>query len=530
MNLYQQSYREVASNRTIYQHNFILSPVFIFCSYLPYELNIEICASSSLESHPIHANSLYYGGQNIGSNKSLAVHLKHSPDATKEEEQTSGALSSQNWFEKQVMLLDQGSLNVSECLNRTNNTLKLANLYEYKYIENGVQVLPDKESDFGIRIDSAKLAAIKPQELLEKGVESKKMEPVKVESSNVTVQSRKFLIEKSICWNFSRTIRVDIKPVCLMVNKTGYVLRLTEREFDPVENKEMAQGTPIEYLVKENNGKICLSDFTSQAKSVKKYKFTITLDEYSMLDNLKDNKRLTSTISMEDFDFNVHKNTVDYESDWIEISDEPVSPFYRENQQEQAKCLFADKCWIDLKLFPAAASPTANQQTYKPKLKFIYLLLQSDEYTYSNRSNDTANLEDISPTRLLTVQTKFLINNKTTNNLKCELISQNTGSSQKREFIGLSDCEFIQPRGFYPTGEVVNTLAEKAASELAQVEDNDDSTSLMDAELNRQYALLDEKINDLFYFRIKEISNHGKETYFNFNKKKRFLFLNLLNT
>ena len=75
-----------------------------------------------------------------------------------------------------------------------------------------------------------------------------------------------------------------------MVNKTGYVLKLTEREFDSVSNREM-ETTPIEYFVKENNGKICLSDFansntTSQTKSVKKYKFTVKLDEYSVVDKL----------------------------------------------------------------------------------------------------------------------------------------------------------------------------------------------------------------------------------------------------
>ncbi len=124
-------------------------------------------------------------------------------------------------------------------------------------------------------------------------------------------------------------------------------------------------------------------------------------------------------------------------------------------------------------------------------------------------------MDEISPTRLLTVQTKFLINNKTPNNLKCEVISHNICTSQTREFIGLSECEFISSRGFYPTGEIINSVVKTAGNEPSI--GNEDS--LVDAELNQQYALLEEKTNDLFYFRIKEISREGKPLFYRTEKQ-----------
>ena len=34
--------------------------------------------------------------------------------------------------------------------------------------------------------------------------------------------SEKFNVEKSKCWFFTKTVRIDIKPICLMINKTNY--------------------------------------------------------------------------------------------------------------------------------------------------------------------------------------------------------------------------------------------------------------------------------------------------------------------
>ncbi len=167
LNIYQQNYKEVVTNRIIYQYNFILSPIFVFCSYLPYELDIElnIDQTNSSIKHSISSNSLYYGGKDIGSGKKLSVNLRHTSRINNKKAEPTYEFNSHHWFERPVVLLDQTNANVSECLTKSDNSLKLANLYQYKYFESGAHIKPD-ESDFDIKIDSVKLAAVKQEEEL----------------------------------------------------------------------------------------------------------------------------------------------------------------------------------------------------------------------------------------------------------------------------------------------------------------------------------------------------------------------------
>lgn len=220
---------------------------------------------------------------------------------------------------------------------------------------------------------------------------------------------------------------------------------------------------------------------------------------------------LTAISSSDVTDFNLTKNTVDYETDWIEISDDQVPPFYRENQQEQMKCLYSDKCWIDLKFFPVQTS-----NTLKPRLKLIFLLLQSEEWNcFTNSKNGSIESKKLDPsqspltTRLLTIQTKFLLSNKTSKDFKFELLSQNVnavGRDGNQQFIGLNEYESIASKGYFATGEIVNVDTDQNGVKEA-------IENPIDEEFFKKYCQIDEKINDLFYFKINEISDETSGMY-----------------
>lgn len=90
-----------------------------------------------------------------------------------------------------------------------------------------------------------------------------------------TCVSNRFVIEKSQCWPFSKTIRVDVRPVCLLVNRTRYRIEMYERAVG-ADGEE----TGLLHQVVEENGRASLSEIAS----VSQYRFSISLDEYSVED------------------------------------------------------------------------------------------------------------------------------------------------------------------------------------------------------------------------------------------------------
>ena len=233
-----------------------------------------------------------------------------------------------------------------------------------------------------------------------------------------------------------------------------------------------------------------------------RYKFSVTLDEYSVPERF--------SLTMKEIDFN--KNTIDYESEWIEISNEQVTPFYREKQQYKQNCLFLNKCWIDLKLFPL--------QRNQAKFKLIYLVLQSDEFFSPNDSMSNNNVdktpteklnsaESSSLTRILTIQTKFFINNKTNLDLKLQIeddfLKKGENKQLKRFIESATDDEdhLIKASSIHSTGNVINKRHFCIKSDV----DNSPS-HLINVEDSTHDDLIDrENINDLFYLKIVSVQN-----------------------
>jgi len=189
---------------------------------------------------------------------------------------------------------------------------------------------------------------------------------------------------------------------------------------------------------------------------------------------------LTPLPSFQKTDYNLTKNKVTYSTDWIEISDEPASPFYREKQQlSPYKSLFSSNCWLDLKFFPISCSIPA----IKSRLKLIYLTIQSDDWTDKDLTTPTTT----SPIRLLTIDTKFLINNKTNSTLKLEILTRNIPVLCNQHFIGLND-------------ESESSVACQAYSSAAEIL-NTSEQGLEEDEEN----LIRNRVSDLFFMRVTEL-------------------------
>ena len=503
-------------------YNIVLTPLFIFCSYLPYEINIEFLNKSNVISnkssmHLVKPNSISYLSKANYTDYSNQFqlkfdHLLNKYENINDEEQQISPLKISNkpvnkslWFERNINLLKDGSYNVSKCDSFKNKSLIFNNLFKYVYYNDDQTNIKQDINNINLDISAADTPFSTP--IKETPHDSNLTNLL----SKTNLSSGKFQIEKKFCWNFSKTIRVNIKPICLLINKTNYRLSIIEKvSFQKAGDSEDLNS---DYLIDSNGGQLCLDEIGISGQT-KKYKFKITIDEYSVdeLNFLNKKQENDSILSSNKFD--LKKNEIEYESDWIEIKDEPVSPFYRERNKYKMNILYSNKCWLDLKLYP--------KRSDKPsRLEQIYLLLQNDEWNESVKNlnqnmPDNTSVSD-SSIRLIYIQTKFMINNKTSYDINLQVDNyfftkpkdKNMIKNKKIErFINLNDST-IKSNTFYATGDVIN---------IRNMYINDDEKSEIDLDLEKSYqsSIKYHENDDLFYLSIREVlKNDLKNAKFN---------------
>jgi len=187
-------------------------------------------------------------------------------------ESTIVELDNNAWLDRNVTLLNQSAV-VSSTKDPTGISLSYTNLYQYRTVNAEPIPANDKTASFVLKIENSfeQMPLITEQQA--KTTLSSESE---VNLKETSVQNR-FIIERSQCWTFSRTIRVDLKPVCLLVNKTRYRIEMYERKLGADEDKR-----GLIHQVVEENGRASLSELAS----VKQYRFSICLDEYSVEERL----------------------------------------------------------------------------------------------------------------------------------------------------------------------------------------------------------------------------------------------------
>jgi hypothetical protein len=501
------------------QYNIVLAPLLLFCSYLPYNLSVEFMrkpndnavSSTNLK----HARSLLKFNSSscvIKSNhlldSELSIRFDHALNVNKDkEDELSPSVdyldsyedAKSHWSEIDAEPLIENKFNVAACISDSNKRLMHSDLFKYyphaseslhaaeltsKVSSNGesASLASNGFNNFTLRITNSESNQL-ASELISASVEPKQLELTIARQA--LISSSKFSIERKRCWPFARTIRVDIKPTTLLLNKTAYKLKVTEQRTLMDENKNRTIST-----VEANGGQLCLSE----ANASSKYKFSVVLPEYTTI---------VSTEQTQSGKLEINKTFVEYESNWIEIKDEPASPFYRERQTAYMNCLYSNKCWIDLKLMPR------NQQNidgHQSNLKLIYLVIQSTDWSPSSRLDeyelDVSSIDDKSiateavnfSTRLFIVRTKFLIANRTKFDLKFQLSDESVISSTTNPSLYLSPREHIvYAESFYSCGEILNSRSNILNQEddefLSQTIDNEDYDRLIRQSLSDIYCM-----------------------------------------
>ena len=129
---HEQALVENESNNVISQFHLIVTPLFLFCSYLPYELNVKVSEANDTKQHVIKSNSVVHFAESFKTNEisvkfDQAVHSKGSRCE----------FECNDWYEKSIQVLDVKSLHVSECAEYGSKLLKYADLFRYKIMPNG---------------------------------------------------------------------------------------------------------------------------------------------------------------------------------------------------------------------------------------------------------------------------------------------------------------------------------------------------------------------------------------------------------
>ena len=156
LNLSEQTFSVVSSGSggsnqqvKIVQFNLVLTPLFVFCSYLPYDLNVEF-VDLNKSKYGIKSNSISYCTSQTNDTSAfneLSIKFDHmfksgerknSPTLTRSVGFLESIDGSRVWFEQNVNLLETGSsgsnprnFNISTCESNANKKLLHTNLFDY---------------------------------------------------------------------------------------------------------------------------------------------------------------------------------------------------------------------------------------------------------------------------------------------------------------------------------------------------------------------------------------------------------------
>ena len=127
INLYEQVFN--SKSGVLIQYNLIISPIFVFCSYLPFELSVEILQTNG-NAHLIKSNSLAYLSVLKENSSELTIKFDQVYGNNQSLNTISTGANSKNWYEKQnAKLLTKTNFNVSCC--NSNKRLVYSNIFKY---------------------------------------------------------------------------------------------------------------------------------------------------------------------------------------------------------------------------------------------------------------------------------------------------------------------------------------------------------------------------------------------------------------
>jgi hypothetical protein len=174
-NISEQTFNSIANPQAkITQFSLTLTPVFVFCSYLPYDLNIEFLnktAKPSGSNYLIKSNSISFCSSQAADSNELMLKFDHMFKNAKSVNKSSPTLTprvaylesmdggSRLWYEQNVSALEKtassANFNVSTCESDEDRTLLYAHLFDHAVSENSTlhRFSDNNEFSLGMIVD-----------------------------------------------------------------------------------------------------------------------------------------------------------------------------------------------------------------------------------------------------------------------------------------------------------------------------------------------------------------------------------------
>lgn len=156
--------------------------------------------------------------------------------------------SNASWFELDKERLETNNFNLACCFSFADKRLVFMDYFKYKWINSDPMLNSLEQSTLdSLQVSTSSSSSSSITRTLPSTESSTKSEQTSEQTSMATspavsvggtnaLISGELQVSKSLCWPFSRTIRVDIRPLCLCVNKTEHSVLLIEKnsrgEFD----------------------------------------------------------------------------------------------------------------------------------------------------------------------------------------------------------------------------------------------------------------------------------------------------------
>lgn len=379
LNLHEEDLKEFYDIETsIIQYYLIFTPLMIICSYSPFNLDLSI-------------NSNYY--EHLKAYKSIQINKIYK----KIEEKKPILNIDININDLKRISLKSLSKTVSYKSQKNND------IFLSKRLSESWEVMTSPDEFWSV----SESTSLFPQVTVP--IVKQATTKVSKEASLTAHQDgSQFTIQKNVCWKFSNTIRIDIKPLCLLVNETRYFIKIQEEFFTKSKEND------------KQNWKIGSKQkitFTTENDSNRKFKFIIMNDG------------------------------IQFESGLIKLSDDSSSPF---SYLKESSTLYSNN-WLDLKLSPILVD-SQDELKLSCYLKCIYLTLHSK---WSEGDDMT--------TRIIAIKPKFIIHNLTQYDFKFQL------NSFFNDEISIANKEYskLPSKGMNASGEIFENLTTKTVNPLS---------------------------------------------------------------
>jgi hypothetical protein len=185
VNINEQTFTSSTNSQSkITQFNLTLTPVFLFCSYLPYDLNIEFM-NNNKSKYLIKSNSVSFCSDQAAETNELMIKFDHmfkssttksSPTLTPRVAYLENMDGSKLWYEQNVNALEKiaqaANFNMSTCESDEDKTLLYARLFDHTVSENSTvhRFSDNNEFSLGVIVEDSKNANNQNQSAIDEKV------------------------------------------------------------------------------------------------------------------------------------------------------------------------------------------------------------------------------------------------------------------------------------------------------------------------------------------------------------------------